>query len=152
VHPGEFPKLAGNLEGVNTGLLPPRFLVTGAMKRTMMRAAKRDGEFIACLAAKRARLDKSDVMGLRGFAATQDAGLVGHEPQVLLVAVAFRRADGEDALVDPAGLMSIRAAARPQAFGGRNWIEGGRRIGCPGRNSWSNRIGQTPLRRLGRIC
>ena len=61
-------------------------------------------------------------MGIRGLAAAQQARLLGHEPQVLLVAVAARRAQREHALVDPPGLMSIRPAARAEGFGSRNWI------------------------------
>jgi hypothetical protein len=79
----------------------------------VMGAAKRDREFIARLAAQRPRLHKSDVMGLRGFAAAQYAGLLGYEPQVFLVALALWRADGEHALIDPSGLMCIRAAGLP---------------------------------------
>jgi hypothetical protein len=59
VDSGEFPKLAGDFERVDAGLLPPGFLVTGPMNCAMMGAAKRNGEFIAGPAAKRPRLHKS---------------------------------------------------------------------------------------------
>ena len=123
---GEFPKLARNLERVDVGLLPPGFLVTRPMNRAVMGPAKRDGEFIARLAAKRPRLDKSDVMRLRGFAAAQYARLFGHEPQVFLIAEAIRRADGEHALVDwpasslsglPLGQRGLAAATESAAGG-----------------------------------
>ena len=67
---GVFPKLAGDLEGVDAGLLPPpRFLVTRPVNFVVMRTAERNGEFIARLAAKSARLHQSDVVGVRRFAA-----------------------------------------------------------------------------------
>jgi hypothetical protein len=42
----------------------------------MVRAAERHRELIARLAAQRARLHKSDVMGVGGLAAAQQAGLL----------------------------------------------------------------------------
>jgi hypothetical protein len=53
----------------------------------------------------RAGLDELQVMGIGRLAAAQEARLLGHEPQVPLVAVALRRADREHPLVDPAGLI-----------------------------------------------
>jgi hypothetical protein len=52
------PELAGDLNGVNAGGLPPGLLVARAMDRAMMRPAERHREFIARLAAERARLNK----------------------------------------------------------------------------------------------
>jgi hypothetical protein len=97
---GVFPQLTGDLDGVDAGLLPPGFFVAGAMHRAVMRAAKRDGEFIACFAAERARLHKSDVMRIRGFAAAQQAGLLHHKAKVVPVAIAARRRHREHALID----------------------------------------------------
>jgi len=65
-----------------------------------MRAAERDGKFIARFAAKRARLHKSDVMRIRGFAAAQQAGLLHHKAKVVPVAIAPRRPDCQHALID----------------------------------------------------
>ena len=62
IEPGLSPELAGDLDGVDAGRLPPGLLVAGAMDRAVMRAAERDGEFIACFAAQRTRLHKSNVM------------------------------------------------------------------------------------------
>src|ERR1700730_4875722 len=73
VDSGEFPKLAGDFEGVDAGLLPPGFLVTSPMNCAMVGAAERNSEFVAGLAAKRPRLHKSDLMGVRGLAAAQQA-------------------------------------------------------------------------------
>jgi hypothetical protein len=47
------------------------------MDRAMMRSAERHRELVARLAAQRARLHKSDVMGVRRLAAAQQAGLLG---------------------------------------------------------------------------
>src|ERR1700730_1955358 len=77
--PGVLPELAGYLKRVNAGCLPPGLLVARAMDRAMMRPAERDRELVARLTAQRARLDKSDVMGIRGLAAAEEARLVGHK-------------------------------------------------------------------------
>jgi hypothetical protein len=61
-HAGLFPELAGDLDRIDAGLLPPGFFGAGAMNRAVMRATEWDGEFIAHLAAEGARLHKSDVM------------------------------------------------------------------------------------------
>jgi hypothetical protein len=76
VHPGEFPKLAGDLEGVDAGSLPPGLLVTGAVHRAVMGAAKRNGEFITRLATECPRLHESQVMRIGRLAGTQEARLV----------------------------------------------------------------------------
>ena len=73
---GLSPELAGDLNGVDAGRLPPGPLIAGAMDGAVMRAAERDRKFIACFAAERARLHKSDVMRIRGFAAAQQARLL----------------------------------------------------------------------------
>src|SRR5262245_3478714 len=95
-----FPKFAGDLDWIDASLRPPGFFVTGAMGRAVMRAAERDGKFITCFAAKRARLHKSDEMRVRGLAATQQAGLLHHKPKVVPVAIAARRGHREHALID----------------------------------------------------
>ncbi len=56
IEPGLSPELTGDLDGVDAGRLPPGSLVAGAMHCTMMDTAERHGEFIAGLAAERARL------------------------------------------------------------------------------------------------
>src|SRR5262245_20493825 len=95
------PELTGNLSWIDPGLLPPGFFATGAMHRAVMRAAERDGKFIACFAAERARLHKSDVMRIRGLAAAQQAGLLHHKAKMVPVAIAARRRHRKHALIDP---------------------------------------------------
>jgi hypothetical protein len=58
IEPGLSPQLTGDLDGVDAGRRPPGLLVAGAMDRAVMRAAERDGEFIAGLAAERPRLQE----------------------------------------------------------------------------------------------
>src|SRR5215467_13808842 len=75
------------------------------MHRTMMPATERHRELIADLAAERTGLRKSEVMGVRGLAGADEARLLGDKAQVLSVAIATRRSDRENALVDPLRLI-----------------------------------------------
>ena len=59
---GVFPQLAGDLDWIDAGRLPPSLFVAGAMHRAMMDTAERHSEFIAGLAAERARLKVAQVM------------------------------------------------------------------------------------------
>jgi hypothetical protein len=52
IEPGLSPELPGDLDGVDAGGLPPGLLVAGAMDGAVMRAAERDGEFVARFAAE----------------------------------------------------------------------------------------------------
>src|SRR6266540_1705535 len=65
-----------------------------------MPAAKWDRELIANLAAERPGLGKSEVVGVRGLAATHETRLLGDIAKVFSVAVPTRRSNREDALVD----------------------------------------------------
>jgi len=85
----------------------------------MMPATERDRELIADLAAERARLGKSKVVGVRGLAATHETRLLGDIAKVLPVAIATRGGDREDALVD-----ALRSA-RVGNFGGVNHLRPG---------------------------
>src|SRR5262249_50292685 len=76
------------------------------MHCTMMTATQGDRELIADLAAERARLGESEVVGVRGFAAAQETRLLGDIAKVLPVAIAPRGSEREDALVDAAGLIT----------------------------------------------
>ena len=79
------------------------------MHRTMMPATERDRELIADLAAERARLGKSEVVGVRGLAAAHETRLLGDIVKVLPVAIATRGSDREDALVDALRLARVGA-------------------------------------------
>src|SRR5262249_34060545 len=89
------------------------------MHRTMMPATEWDRELIADLAAERARLGKSEVVGVRGLAAAHETRLLGDIAQVLAVAIAPRRSDRKNALVDTLRL------TRVGNFGGGNHLRPG---------------------------
>jgi hypothetical protein len=74
------------------------------MHRPVMAAAERDRELIAHLAAERTRLGKSDVVRVRGLAATDETRLLGDIAQMLPVAIAPRGGDRENALIDALSL------------------------------------------------
>jgi hypothetical protein len=101
------PELSGDLDGIDALRLPPGDLIAGAMQVTVMDAAERHRELIAHFAAQRARLHEAQMMGIAGLAPTDQAGLPGHVAQMVLVAIAARCGDREDALVDPPPLMAI---------------------------------------------
>ena len=73
IEPSLLPQLTGQFDGVDAGCLPPGLLVAGAMDRTVMRAAERDGEFVACFAAERPRLQVAQMMRIRLLAAANEA-------------------------------------------------------------------------------
>jgi hypothetical protein len=71
IYAGIFPQLTGDRDWIDAGHLPPSSLVAGAMHRAMMNTAERHGEFITGPAAKRARLQITQVMRV-GWLATAD--------------------------------------------------------------------------------
>src|SRR5215469_9732558 len=116
IEPGLSPELTSDLNGVDAGRLPPGLLVAGAMDRPVMRAAERDGEFVAGFAAERPRLQVAKMMRIGLFAAADETCLLGNVAKVLPVAIATRCSDREDALVDALRLTSV------SAFGGGNHL------------------------------
>ena len=112
IEPGLSPKLTGDLDGVDAGCLPPGPLVAGAMDRAVMRAAERDGELIAGLAAERPRLQVAEMMRIGLFAAADEARLLGNLAKVLQVAIAPRCRNDEPALVDAGGLIEVVVCLR----------------------------------------
>ena len=60
------------------------------MKRSMVLAAQRDGEFVAHLTSEGSWLGKPEMMGIGGFSTADDAGLCGHELAMPLVTEAMR--------------------------------------------------------------
>ena len=73
------------------------------MEGTMVGAAKGNGELVADPATQRARLGKSQVVGIRWPAPAHKAWLRGYELQVRTIAVAAWFAQRENALVDVPG-------------------------------------------------
>ena len=117
-----FPKLPSDLDRIDPRTPPPGSFVACAMRGAVMCSTEWDREFIARLAAERAWLHELQVVRVGRFAAAQEARLLGHEPQVLLVAVAARRAQREDTLVDPTGLMPFGAAGWSERCSSRIYI------------------------------
>jgi hypothetical protein len=68
IEPGLPPKLPRDFNGIDAGCLPPGLLLAGAMDRTVMRAAERDGEFVAHFAAERPWLQVTKMMRIGLFA------------------------------------------------------------------------------------
>jgi len=109
IEPGLPPELPGDLNGVDADRLPPGLLVAGAMDRPVMRAAERDGEFVARFAAERPWLQVTKMMRIGLFAAADETRLLGNVAKVLPVTIATRYSNREDTLVD--ALRSSRIGA-----------------------------------------
>src|SRR6516164_6396696 len=117
VEPGLFPELTGDLDGVNAGRLPPDLLVAGAMDRAVMRAAERDGEFVARFAAERPWLQVAKMMRIGLFAAADKTRLLGDITKVLRVTIAPRSRSNEHALVDAVRLVGDAVSLRERCMG-----------------------------------
>src|SRR5262249_12283299 len=79
------------------------------MHGTMMPATERDRELVADLPAKRTGLSESEVVGVRGPAATHETHLLCDIAHVLPVPIAPRDGKREDALVDALRLSRVGA-------------------------------------------
>src|SRR5262249_50738757 len=66
----------------------------------MVPPAERDSELVTDLAAQRAGLGESEMVGVRGLAAAHEACLLGNIAKVLPVAIAARRRHRQHAFVD----------------------------------------------------
>src|SRR5262245_31228875 len=66
----------------------------------MVPSAERDSELVTDLAAQRAGLGESKMVGVRGLAAAHETRLLGDIAKVLPVAIAPRRRDCQHALID----------------------------------------------------
>ena len=79
----------------------------------MVAPAQRDGKLIAHLPAERAALRKTQVMGIRGSATTNQTRLLAHVSNVLAVTNPTRLRQRQHALVDYIGSSSLFASIRP---------------------------------------
>ena len=68
------PELVSDLERIDPSRLPPCALVTSAVDLAVVHAAERDDEFIARLAAERARLRVAKMMGVGRLASQMTQG------------------------------------------------------------------------------
>jgi hypothetical protein len=117
IEPGLSPELTGDLNGVDAGRLPPRLLVAGAMDGAVMRAAERDGEFVAGFAAESPRLQVAKMMRIGLFAAADETRLLGDISKVFPVPIAPRCGDDERGLVDAVGLIEVAISLRGRCMG-----------------------------------
>src|SRR5262249_34374490 len=119
IESGLSPELTGDLNGVDAGRLPPGLLVADAMDRAVMRAAERDGEFVAGFAAERPRLQVAKMMRIGLFAAADETRLLGNITKVLRVTIAPRYRSNEHPLVDAVGLIEVAASLREHRVGAK---------------------------------
>src|ERR1700722_16582062 len=80
------PERQGNGQGIDRGRPPPCRLVADPVKFLMVQATDRHRELVADLAPEGAGLGKTQVVGINGRAPADEAGLVGDEFAVVLVA------------------------------------------------------------------
>src|SRR5262249_22829514 len=111
------PELPGDHNWIDAGRLPPGLLVAGAMDGAVMRAAERDGEFVARFAAERPRLQVAKMMRIGLFAAADQTRLMGDITKVLRVTIAPRCRKDELALVDAVGRIEVAAFFREHRAG-----------------------------------
>jgi hypothetical protein len=112
IYSSVFPQPSGDLDWIDAGRLPPGSLVAGAMDRAMMDTAEGHGEFVAGLAAERARLQVAKVMRVGWLATADEAWLLGDGAKVLPVAITPWSGNGEHALVDAVGSIKVSACGR----------------------------------------
>lgn len=95
------PQFLRHLERIDVGGFsgPPSQLVAGLVKLAMMGSAKRNGELIADLAAEGPAWGKSQMMGVGGATAAEQARLAGDKPQVLFAAPSWQMPEGEGASI-----------------------------------------------------
>src|SRR6516225_6663797 len=117
IEPGLSPELTSDLNGIDAGRLPPGPFVAGAMDRAVMRAAERDGEFVARFAAERPWLQIAKMMRIGLFAPTDETCLLSNISQVLSVTITPRGCKDEPALVDAVGLVRVAVSFRGRCMG-----------------------------------
>lgn len=99
------PKRTSYGAWINADILPPGRLVTAAVDLAMVPATQWDGELIADLAAQRAALGKTQVMGIARRTAADHARLLSDESDVLTIANTPRFGESKHGLVDGPGAL-----------------------------------------------
>jgi hypothetical protein len=94
------PQPAGFNHRIDPSVAPPIGFAAAAVDFTMVSAAKRDGEFIADLAAKCSALRKPNMMGVRRPPIANQTWLLCNEFDVIAVTNSSRLRYPEDALVN----------------------------------------------------
>ncbi len=80
------PELARDGKRVHLPVDPPGSFIAMVVQLAMVQVAERHGELVADFAAQGIGLGEGQMMGMARQAATDQAGLVGHEFQVVQVA------------------------------------------------------------------
>ena len=94
------PQSLGDRQGIDFEISPPGHFIAGLMQLAMMAATEGYGEFVADFEAERSRLRKPQVMRIGRLPATDQAGLLAHEPQMGFVTQPLGLGNGENTLVD----------------------------------------------------
>ena len=74
-----FPKPLGDVERVDSKIVPPGDFIASLMQLSVMAATERDGELIADFEAQGSRLRKLQVMRIRRLPPADEACLCGNE-------------------------------------------------------------------------
>ncbi len=105
------PQAACGFERLKAVSRPPIPFLAGAVQFAMMRAAKRDGKFVADFLPKSALLGKTQVVRVAGLPAADKAGLFGYKAQMLLIPQSLGLRQGKRTFVDArAGLLGRRCS------------------------------------------
>src|SRR5262249_54295275 len=99
IEPRVLPEPERDWKRINVDLVPPRRLVTLAMKFAVVDPTNWDGELIADSVSEGTRLHKRQMMRIRWRPAAYKARLPGHELPVLLIAQANRFAQAADCAI-----------------------------------------------------
>ena|ERR1700733_1413574 len=94
------PQFTGGVGRINPRSLPPRSFIAATVNLAMVPATQRHGELIADLAAQRTALRKAQVVGVAGLTATDQAGLLSDEADMIAIADAPRFGVSKDRFVD----------------------------------------------------
>jgi hypothetical protein len=90
------PERRSNFYGINSLAFPPGTLIAAPMQFAVMHSANGHGEAVADFPPHRALLRKLDVVRIRRGSPANYAGLRGHEPQMMAVALAYGFANDRD--------------------------------------------------------
>ena len=117
IKPGLPPEVAGDPNGIDAGRLPPGLLVASAMDRAVMRAAERDGEFVARFTAERPWLQVAKMMRIGLFAPADETRLLGDITKVLRITITPQFRSNDHALFDAARPVGIAVSLRGRCLG-----------------------------------
>src|ERR1700757_1032511 len=105
---------------------PPGAFIAAPMKFAVVRSAQRHCELVTDLLAKSPRLRKAQMMRVAGLPATDEAGLSGHEAQVLSVALPQHFWDCERSPINPRCFTWTDPCGGLRRFRGLAWPAHGR--------------------------